>query len=253
MKKILVLTATLGNRHTLAKTIESVRKIGGHHIKHIIVAPRNTIPALKTIYEDIEFLPEPADAKGIYAALNWGFEKYGRNYDYLTFINDDDYWLPGFRELIDLTRNNYDFIYGKVVYVIERDCKMKRMACSGYFKDFVPLLFNHIILLTQQSTLIKSDLFFRMGGFSEKYQLVSDTKFWAELSLRKIRYKYIPKVCAAYTLQEGQLSSNKKKQKIETDDLLSSLPKPSIWKLFFATVRYRTVNIPTYFLRYLNK
>ena len=88
--KILVITPTLGNRNTLAKTIESVREIGGDMVKHIIVAPEQQISFIKETFGDIECLPELEGKKGIYAALNHGFRTYGKEFEYLTFINDDD-------------------------------------------------------------------------------------------------------------------------------------------------------------------
>lgn len=110
MKKILVLTATLGNRTTLKKTIESVRRIGGDVVKHVIVCPKSSIEYLRETYGDIECLAEPSEKKGIYAALNHGFNTYGRDYQYLTFINDDDYWLDDFRLLIEKIQAGYDFV-----------------------------------------------------------------------------------------------------------------------------------------------
>ena len=117
--KILVITPTLGNRDTLSKTIESVREVGGDFVKHVIVTPLSQIPLIKKRFGDIECLPELEGRKGIYAALNHGFKTYGKDFEYLTFINDDDYWLPDFKLLIDTIEKGYDFVYGKVNYILE--------------------------------------------------------------------------------------------------------------------------------------
>lgn len=37
--KILVITATLGDRDTLSRTIDSVKQIGGNLVRHVIVRP----------------------------------------------------------------------------------------------------------------------------------------------------------------------------------------------------------------------
>ena len=244
MKKILVLTATLGNRTTLKKTIESVRRIGGDVVKHVIVCPKSSIEYLRETYGDIECLAEPSEKKGIYAALNHGFNTYGRDYQYLTFINDDDYWLDDFRLLIEKIQAGYDFVYGKVDYIVDaQGCRIKPMACGHRFTDFIPLLYSNVILFTQQATLIKSELFFRLGGFSEKYRLVSDTKFWADLSLLPIKYKYIPKSCAAYTIQDGQLSSDGSLQGKEMKELILSYPSPSFLRRQHALCVYRVSNM----------
>ena len=250
--KILVITPTLGNRETLSKTIESVREIGGNLVKHVIVTPQSQIPFIKKSFGDIECLSEQEGKKGIYAALNHGFKTYGRDYDYLTFINDDDYWLPDFKLLINTIEEGYDFVYGKVNYILEnKNGVIKPMACSNQFKEFIPLLYHNIILFTQQATLIKSDLYFELGGFSEDFKLVSDTKFWADLSLLDVKYKYISKPCAAYIYQNGQLSSNTELQTFEHNKMLEQLPNYSLLKRYMTVFKFRLNNIFVYISRYL--
>ena len=251
--KILVITPTLGNRNTLAKTIESVRTIGGSFVKHIIVAPERQIPFIKETFGNIECLPELEGKKGIYSALNYGFNTYGKDYEYLTFINDDDYWLPDFKLLINTIDEGYDFVYGKVNYILEnKNGIVKPMACSNQFKEFIPLLHCKVVLFTQQATLIKSKLYFQIGGFSEEFKLVSDTKFWGDLSLLDIRYKYIPKPCAAYVIQEGQLSSNKELQSKEKNILIQNFPRVSRSKKYIALLKFRFNNLFVYVHRLFN-
>ena len=248
---ILVITATLGTRNTLKKTIESVKNIGGEYVKHIIVAPQSIIPKLQKEYNDLEYLAEPEGKKGIYPAINHGFNTYGHNYKYLTFINDDDYWLPDFKLLIEEAQKDIDFVYGRVNFIIEnKERQIKKMTCSKQFKDFIPLLHHNIVLFTQQATLIKSELFFKLGGFSEKYKLVSDTLFWGKLSLLNINFKYISKPCAAYTIQEGQLSSDNSLQSKEMKAITySELPIPHTLKIFTSFIKYRINNLPIYIKR----
>lgn len=252
--KILVLTPTLGNRDTLSKTIESVREIGGDLVKHIIITAKSQISSVKNKYGNIECLPELEGKKGIYAALNHGFKTYGKDYEYLTFINDDDYWLPDFKLLIDAIKENYDLVYGKVNYILEnKNGEIKPMACSNQFKDFIPLLHSKVVLFTQQATLVKSSLFFQIGGFSEDYKLVSDTKFWGDLSLLDIKYKYIPKPCAAYAIQDGQLSSNKELQTREKNILIQSFPRISRSRIYLALLKFRLNNLFVYAQRLFNQ
>lgn len=249
---ILVITATLGNRDTLSNTIKSVKEIGGERVKHIIVAPALNIPSIKEKYEDIECLVEPEGKKGIYAALNYGFHTYGKQYKYLTFINDDDYWLPNFNLLIDaIEKNNIELAYGKIGYINNIGEYIKQQACTNQFYSFLSLLHSNIILFTQQATLITSDLYFKLGGFSEQFSLVSDTKFWIDASLLKIDYKYINAECATYRIQERQLSSNKNMQKKETSDLLGLYAKVPKWKQIVDKVKFRILNLNIYIKRFL--
>ena len=251
--KILVITPTLGNRNTLSKTIETVREIGGDLVKHVIVTPQSQIPLIKYSFGDIECLPEPEGKNGIYVALNHGFKTYGKDFEYLTFINDDDYWLPNFKLLIDAIKEDYDLVYGKVNYILEnKNGIIKPMACGKHLKDFIPLLHSKVVLFTQQATLVKSSLYFRLGGFSEDFKLVSDTKFWGDLSLLDIKYKYISKPCAAYAIQEGQLSSNKELQTREKNILIQNFPRVSRSKKYIALLKFRFNNLFVYVQRLFN-
>lgn len=252
---ILVVTATLGTRKTIEKTITSVKNIGKGLVKHVIIAPEHAILTLKQQYPDLEYIAEPQNKKGIYAALNYAFYTYGNDYKYLTFINDDDYWLPQFQILIDtiIQNTNLDFVYGKTLYINEDNIPIGKQTSANMFKKFIPLLNSNIILLTQQATLIKSSLFFQIGGFDENYKLVADTKFWAILSLKDINYKYINKCCAAYTLQEGQLSADTSTQSKEHLKLIKELPQFSKWENTKNKIIFRLNNLSTYINRLIKQ
>lgn len=249
---ILVLTPTLGNRKSLIKTVSSVKSVGGEKVKHVIVAPHKEVNKLQIQFSELEILAEPENSKGIYSALNYGFSKYGRDYKYLTFINDDDYWLPDFKKLIAVVDHDksIDFVYGKIQFINEEDEIIKKQACSGQFKSFLSLLNSNIVLFTQQATLLRSELFFEMGGFSEDFRLISDSKLWIDLSLRTIKYEYINRVCAAYMLQDVQLSSNKTLQSAEHIKLLNCYPKTSLLKIYFDRALFRIINFPIYLNRF---
>lgn len=252
---VLVLTPTLGNRPSLRKTIESVSSIGGKHVHHTLICPKNKIAAIHREFGEVDCLAEPEGKRGIYAALNYGFQTLGRDYKYLAFINDDDYWLPSFKELIEkmINDDSFDLVYGKTVFV-GNDNKIRGIqSCSGQFKQFIPLLKKKIVLFTQQATLIKSDLYFQIGGFDEQYQLVADTKFWAQASLLDINYCYINKAFAAYTIQEGQLSSNHGLQEAEHKHLLLEFEQQNTGICPFAVAKFRCCNLPTYLQRALRK
>lgn len=247
---ILVLTATLGERDSLSRTIESVRSIAGNRVRHIVVCPDSKIDLIKTKYGKIECLAEPKGKKGIYAALNHGFNTYGKEYKYLTFINDDDYWLPDFAKIIEaITRDeSLDLVYGYTRYVNENNIMIGRQSCYPKFEAFSTLLSHNIIMLTQQATLMKSSLFFCVGGFDESYKLVADTKFWAMASLKRAKYRYINKECAAYMIQQGQLSSDHHTQSREHARIFEELDirKNSY---YFTYLLFRLYNLPLYIKR----
>lgn len=250
--QILVITPTLGNRISLQKTIESVHSIGGNDIKHIVIAPKDKIYNLQKKYPYITCIPEPEDKKGIYAALNFGFKTYAHEYEYMTFINDDDYWLPNFRKLIKTIKEKHlDFVYGKTKYVDAQDKSLGEQTSSSRFFDFIPLLHSNIVLLTQQATILRSEWYFKLNGFDESYKLAADSKFWAQLSLENIKFKYINSYCAAYTIQNGQLSSDQKTQLTENKRLLNEFSAISLSKVKTARFKFRLSNIKIYAKRVL--
>lgn len=249
-KKVLVVTATLGNRKSLDKTIKSVKDIGKNFVKHVIVCPNNVIPYLRNKYgNSIDYIAEPEDKKGIYPALNKGFYTFGHDYEYMTFINDDDYWLPNFKILIDtiLSDNSLDLVYARTKYVDEYNNYIASQTSYPWFNRYASFNKVGINILTQQATIIKSKWFFEQNGFEERFKLVSDAVFWIKLSQKKINYKYINEVVAGYTVQKGQLSS----LPIGNEERVSYLKDFSYIKeaSVFEILLYRLINLPVYVKR----
>jgi len=249
---ILVVTATLGNRDSLQKTISAVKEVGGLRVKHILTAPMSKVNQLKEKYPGMEVLPEPENCRGIYPALNNAIKKYAKNFKYVTFINDDDYWLPDFKKLFEIVdaKDDVDVAYGRTLFMSENHEPIGEQTSSPRYKSFKALLKQHIPLFTQQATLIKTELFFKVGGFDESYKLIADTKFWAEAIDTGARFYYKNGLFAAYIIQEGQLSSDGSTQKNEhirllNEDMFKHVKgSPTIEKLLF-----RLYNIDVYIKR----
>ncbi len=253
--RLFVVTATLGERDTLSRTIESVRTIGGSSVTHLVVAPEDKVQRIKTIYgSSVECVAEPKNSKGFYGALNHCFYTYGCGYDYFTFINDDDYWLPDFAKLIRLVEEHpdLDMVYAKTLYVDENNNVIKRQACSNQFYRFNDLFHENVILLTQQTTLVKKNFFFKVGGFDDSYKLIADTKFWIQASLMKPKFRYIKSFVSCYTLHESQLSSDKELQKKEHERLQHEFPSNNLFLRKFSLLCYRLLNLNIYTKRLFN-
>ncbi|SDG47489.1 glycosyltransferase [Psychroflexus sediminis] len=249
----LVITATLGTRNSLPKTIKSVRENGGNRVHHVLTCPKSKLKALKARYPLLDVVEEPKEKKGIYTALNSVIKKYAKDYKYVTFINDDDYWLSGFKLLfLALDKNQkLDAVYGRTLFVSESNKIIREQASSFRYKAFKALLSKRIVLFTQQATLIKSELFYEIGGFDENYKLIADSKFWAEAIDSGAQFSFIDTLAAAYTLQEGQLSSDKKTQNFEYNKLLKEkmFSKISLPVIVFESIIFRIHNIPVYLKR----
>lgn len=222
----LVITPTLGKRiESLKKTVESVRIIGGERVKHILIAPKDACVLLKYNFPDLDIYEEPINCDSIYGALNHIVRLFVSQYEYFTYINDDDYWLPSFKLLFKVLdeQKDIDVAYGRVTYVNLENRVIGEQTSSPFYKSFNSLLSHNIILFTQQATLMRSGLIMSMKGFSNEYKLISDTHFWSKVIGLGVKFKYINILCAAYTLHNEQLSSNSKLQSDEHKKLIKEL------------------------------
>ena len=250
---ILVVTATLGNRSTLEKTIQSVSDIGKNRVFHVVIAPESKCNYLQNKFPNVKVIIEPKTCNGIYPALNFALKNFASDYKYLTFINDDDYWLPNYVKLIDVLDENrkIDVAYGKVCYISEDDEVIGVQTSSPRYKAFGALVSQNIILFTQQATLMRSELFLRIDGFDESFKLVADTNFWLQAINSNAKFLYKNLICAGYMIQQGQLSSDGKLQKEEHIRLSSSINFKYFLEPLFEKYLFRISNSKIYFKRLL--
>jgi len=253
LQDTLIVTATLGNRKTLERTIKSVKQIGGLRVKHVIIAPEGVCAELRLMYSTIEIIPEPQSCRGIYGALNYALKRYAKDYNYLSYINDDDFWLPAFNNLFTPLDQNSDIdvVYGRVNFVDEIGGIIGEQTSSPRYKAFGTLLKYKVVLFTQQATLMRSDLFLKLKGFDESFKLVADSNFWLEAVKQNSKFYYYNKVCAAYTIQANQLSANKDLQRNEHTILLSKVESKGNFNLIFEYTIFRLFNSRIYFNRIL--
>ena len=249
----LVVTATLGNRSSLSRTIDSVKTIGGNRVRHIIVAPAPACEMISKNHPHVKVISEPENCKGIYPALNYGLKSFAADFRYLTYINDDDFWTPGFKVLFDeMDRHkDTDVVYGRVNYVNAKGHIIGEQTSSPRYRDFGNLLYKNVILFTQQATLTRSKLFLELGGFDESFKLVADSKFWLEAINANSKFRYVNKICAAYTIQKGQLSSDKTLQKDEHERLILSNDIANPFQVIINVLFFRLWNVKIYLKRFI--
>ena len=251
----LVVTATLGDRESLKRTVNSVKEVGRERVKHVIICPLRNCKSVEKRFPDLTVIPEPENCKGIYPALNYGLKKYAKDYKYLTYINDDDYWLPDYKKLFNILdkEQDVDVAYAKTKFVNEENIIIGEQTSTSRYKAFKVLLSQNIVLFTQQATLMKSDLFIKLGGYDESFKLIADSKFWVEAIDAGAKFRYINTCCAAYMIQEGQLSSNKELQNKEHLRLFESTIQPNILSRYIDIFIFRILNLNIYLKRIFNK
>ena len=255
MPDTLIITATLGSRPSIVKTIETVRSIGGTRVKHVLISPAKNFDLLKENYPDLTILKEPSGCNGLYGALNYVIHLLGKSFKYWGFINDDDFWMPGFSKLFKVLDSSpkLDVVYGRVHYMDINSNFIGVQTCSSQYSEFGTLLQSNIILFTQQAVLARVSLFNALNGFDETYRLVADTKFWLMAIKSGSTFKYINEICAGYSIHENQLSANKHLQQEEHFRLLNTeVGKYSRLRIWVQKWYFRLINLPVYCKRLLS-
>lgn len=248
------MTPTLGDRASIANTINSVSNFGQGRVHHVIVTPEVSCNRLRAKYPDLEIISEPKDCNGIFSALNYALLKYGKEFKYMTFINDDDYWLEGFSDLFSVLDNNQNIhsVYGRVNFVDADNKLIHEQVSSKYYTRFKNLFSMGVIMFTQQASLFRSSMFIELQGFDLKYKLISDSDFWIRAIEKNYKFYYYNKVCSCYTIQENQLSSDIYNQKREHKELLNTIGRPNRFLSFYYFLTYRLTNAFSYTKRFIN-
>jgi hypothetical protein len=99
---------------------------------------------------------------------------------------------------------------------------------------------------------MKSHVFFDNGGFDVSYKLIADTKFWINAIENGSYCQYYNNVCAAYTIQSSQLSSNTSLQDEEHDRLKEEIGIKFSFKSFWEMIVFRLLNVDVYVKRLIS-
>ena len=252
--EILVVTPTLGKRLTLHRTISGVRKYGGQSVVHVIVGPPALGQYLLRLYPWIYFLEDHAKL-GIFHAVNTALNKF-TGYEYFSFINDDDYWLPGFTQLIQCIKANPDlsFVYAKTIFASHSYSRFKCGSFSPFYRHFSYLLQMGIPMFTHQSLIIRRHCLQLLGDqFDLSYPLSADSELWARLVQPPFIGKGLNIPASVYSLDPGRLSLDIKLLDRDYSQRMSS--NGYITKFAFAAIFrvaiFRLLNIPCYLSRIL--
>jgi hypothetical protein len=251
--ELLVITPTLGRRASLHRTIQSVRKYGEHSV-HVIVGPQDLRKNLLTLYPWIDFL-EDDSRLGIFHAVNIGLQAYP-NYEFFSFINDDDYWLPGFSTLIKFARANpaLSFVYGKTVFSMHQYSRFKSGSFSPFYRHFPALLQFGIPIFTHQSLIVRRHYLKLLGDqFDLAYPLSADSQMWARFVHHSFPGKGLNVFASVYSLDPGRLSLDRQlltKDHAQRSSSISIDSEPFFVSLL-RVLLYRLINVPCYLSRML--
>ena len=217
-----IVTPTLNSEKYLKFTIDSIKKLKKDDIcKYLIIDGGSIDKTLKICSEnDLEVFSLP---KGnMYKAINFGLRKF--DVEWLTYINSDD--ILNAEMVIDAI-NKYgdsaDIIYGDTKYIDSRGDLIYTYKGAN-ISLFDGIFLKGYLPFSQPGTIIRSNVFSKLGGFSEKYKYASDLDFFISAYLNGVRFKRYEKEClASFRIHGNQITKvHRKDMKVEIQDILKN-------------------------------
>lgn len=252
LPQVIVITPTLGRSRWLDQAVESVAacRMDRGSLVHTLVAPPDQVDRLAARYPAVTVVAEAGEGAGLYGAVNYG-ARLGSDWRWLTYLNDDDWLLPGFDRLLDAAeRNEADVIYGRVSYIDAEGRTLGALPVEPCPRRFASLMRAGIPPFTQQGTLVSRDCFDRLGGFDPDFRLAADHDFWVRAVVTGASFRHVREEVASFRLRIGQLSADQEKVQAELALIHARhLPAGSRWSGFFVRTAFRLRQAPAILTR----
>lgn len=255
--RILILTPTLGRSEYLQQSVDAVAALS-LNIIHILVCPGDKLVELRQRFPHCLVAADAGKAGGIYGALNAGLaaaDASNIEWDWFTYINDDDLLTPGFEEMVKLhcrEDNLGSVAYGDILNIDGEGRSLGRQTVENSPRYFAPLLQQGISPAAQQGMLFGAPVVRALQGFRLQYKLCADLDFWARAHALGYPFSYYSREVGQFRIQAGQLSGDTSVTRKELDSIIGELfkePASSPLK-FLARTRYRLFNVPRYIERF---
>lgn len=245
---ILVITPTLGKSRHLQQTLDSIReRAKKHSIRTVLITPAGACPTISVEHLDSEVMAQRSC--GLYAALNDGFQACrSETWQWFTFLNDDDLWLKGIAETIEMAEQDVaspQIIFGRVKLIGADDRSLGELPVTRNPGDLHALLARGIIPFAQPGTLIHRNVVEELGGFDETYRSAGDLDFFVRALAKGVCFKFVNHHVAAFRLHAGQISKNEATAIQEKERALEPLRGSSVGGVM-PLVRFRVANMPAY-------
>ncbi|HVU26041.1 MAG TPA: glycosyltransferase, partial [Opitutus sp.] len=195
-----------------------------------------------------KIVAEPDAARGMYAAINAGAAA-AREWEAITWINDDDELAPGFAAAVAALgkRGESGIVYGRVELIDADGARVGELPVARRPGDLAALLARGIVPLAQPGTLIRRDAWERLGGVDATYRLAGDLDFWVRAVRAGVKFEFVNKIVARFRLAAGQLSKRRDDMAAETRRALA--PLAGATRAAGALWRFRVGNIGAYLER----
>lgn len=245
---ILVVTPTLGRRYEVTKTIASaIAVVDSNRLFHCVVGPIAQTSWIANVFPHV-FLLDDKGCASIYEALNLAIGLFASNYEFFAYINDDDYLLPGFSELIRVldARSEVSLIYGRTRVHGRNGKSIGLLAHYPSPRPFASLLRFGIPIFTQQSVLCRTSTLLRLNAFDLRFKLAADTDLWARWIEGGNIIVESNQICSSYCFEGQRLSDDHELLMKEYALLRLRYSSHSQIKDLIALIAFRLYNLPLY-------
>ncbi|WPJ97377.1 glycosyltransferase [Coraliomargarita algicola] len=249
---LLIITPTLNRSKFLDETIRSV-KACAPGAEHILSAPAAEVASLQQQYPSIKVVADRGRAGGMYGAINAGITAAESEWEWFTYINDDDLLYPGFSKMVKVHTTKHaaaDFAHG-VANHIDETGKLLYPIPSCPRTSLLPyLIAAGVSPISQQGMLIKRAVFERIGTYDQSFKYAADMEFYCRLYAKGGTFSFYPIEVAGFRICNEQLSQDiapfeKEKVTIRT----KYFSQPSFINRAMAKLTFRIYNLPKYLIR----
>lgn len=192
--KISIITLSFNQAEFLEQTIKSVVTQSYKNIEYLIFDGGSTDGSVKIIKKYAKKYPkvikwQSKKDKGQVDALNKALQM--TTGDIVSYINSDDYYLPGaFQKVVDTFKNkpNTQWLVG--------NCQVTEPKLSWTFtlKHLIPIQTSKVWLylfnwINQPAVFLKKELINKVGNFNQKYNYAFDYDYWLRSQKESLPYR----------------------------------------------------------------
>jgi len=252
-RSLLIVTPTLGQSPFLDRTVDGILALPAP-VNHVMVCPGPLVATLASRFPHAIVLEDAGREGGIYGAINIALQAAGEDWDWFTYINDDDELGPDFSKVAQRHFAKTDpepVVYGNV-RVIDESGRTISLLTTEDSPHFIPALLRAgVSPLNQQGMLFRRDVVRELGEFDTKYRICADLDFWARALAAGRRFCYYPSEVGRFRIRRGQISGDVNLTIREQDEIARRLFPEAGGALdrFVAKFRYRVRNLPRYLAR----
>jgi hypothetical protein len=250
---LLIVTPTLGQSPFLDRTVAGILALPVP-FKHFMVCPASVVGDLTGRFPHATVFADAGREAGLYGAINIALEAAGEDWEWFTYINDDDELGPDFGRMAQRhfgAPSPEPVVYGKVRLIDEQNGTLGFVTLERR-PAFIPTVLRAgISPLNQQGMLFHRDVVRELRQFDTKYRLCADLDFWARALAAGHTFRYYPEEVGRFRIRRGQISGDVNVTKREQDEIARRHFPGAGGALngFMAKWRYRVCNLPNYLAR----